>query len=92
MSNKLQHFGYITVKNKETNKYINAHEFHYSVEEIKNDTVFEVLKTRGSKTTTWESGYKYKNVIASYPHIHFYSNIDFLVEFLEKAYKEVNNA
>lgn len=92
MSDKLQHFGYITVKNKETNKYINAHEFHYSVEEIKNDTVFEVLKTRGLKTTTWESGYKYKNVIASYPHIHFYSNIEFIVEFLEKAYKEVYNA
>ena len=92
MSDKLQHFGYVYVKNKETNKYINAHEFHYSVEEIKNDTVFEVLKTRGSKTTTWESGYKYKNVIASYPHIHFYSNIEFIVEFLEKAYKEVYNA
>ncbi len=92
MSDKLQHFGYITVKNKETNKYINAHEFHYSVEEIKNDTVFEVLKTRGSKTTTWESGYKYKNVIASYPHIHFYSNIEFVLNFLEKAYKEVYNA
>ena len=92
MSDKLQHFGYVYVKNKETNKYINAHEFHYSVEEIKNDTVFEVLKTRGSKTTTWKSGYKYKNVIASYPHIHFYSNIEFIVEFLEKAYKEVYNA
>lgn len=92
MSDKLQHFGYVSVKNKETNKYINAHEFHYSVEEIKNDTVFEVLKKRGSKITTWESGYKYKNVIASYPHIHFYSNIEVLVDFIEKIYKEVYNA
>ncbi len=92
MSDRLQHFGYVSVKNKETDNVINAHEFHYSVEEIENDTAFEVIKTRGSKVTKWESGYKYKNVIASYPHIHFYSNIDFLVEFLEKAYKEVCNA
>ena len=84
MTNKLNNFGYVTINNS-----INAHEFHYSIEFIDNKTIFDVSKKRGNKILNWKSGYTYKNLLASYPHIHFYSNIDFVLYFIEKV---VSNA
>ena len=92
MGDKLRHFGYVELKDRETEMEIKGHEFHYSIENIRNRTLFEVSKTRGNRKTVWRSGYNYKNVIASYPHIHFYSNMDFVIKFIEKAIKEVKNA
>ena len=37
------------------------------------------------KDQNWTCGYRKKNVLAGYPHIHFYSNPLFLEALLEKA-------
>lgn len=92
MTNKLQHFGYVEVTDRLTGEKTKGHEFHYSLEDIKDTCLFNVSKTRGNSKTTWRSGYTYKNVVASYPHIHFYSNLDMIVNFIERAYEEVYNA
>ena len=92
MTNKLQHFGYVEVTDRLTGEKTKGHEFHYSLEDIKDTCLFNVSKTRGNSKTTWTSGYTYKNVVASYPHIHFYSNLDMIVNFIERAYEEVYNA
>lgn len=78
-------FGYINI---ETANGINlqGHEFHYS-EILKNNEVnvndsegyfYNIYKNNGKE---WKCGYMKNNAIAGYPHIHFYSNVEFL-EFL----------
>ena len=78
-------FGYINI---ETANGINlqGHEFHYS-EILKNNEVngndsegyfYNIYKNNGKE---WNCGYVKNNAIAGYPHIHFYSNVEFF-EFL----------
>lgn len=59
-----------------------VHEFHYSdIDNIGTDEkVFEVKKMDGR---TWRCGYKNKNMIAGYPHLHFFKNLEILKEILK---------
>ena len=67
MTKRLQRFGYVTVRDADGYRFP-AHEFHHSVTESELPQRFTVEK-RGA---TWPEGYVYKNVLAGYPHIHFF--------------------
>ena len=67
MTGRLQRFGYVTVTDADGYRFP-AHEFHHSVTESALPRRFTVEK-RGS---AWPEGYIYKNVLAGYPHIHFF--------------------
>lgn len=93
MTSRLRRFGYVDCEvtkdcilgSKGTK--IKGHEFHYSIENIENiNTCLSVAKIRiGKEVVIWESGYMYKNVVASYPHIHFLSNISIAESFLNSC-------
>ncbi len=61
-----------------------AHEFHYSsIDKTGYDErVFKITKFDGRE---WLCGYKNKNLIAGYPHLHFFKNLDILKQMLEGA-------
>ena len=69
MTNRLQRFGYVTVTDGDGYRFP-AHEFHHSVvtPTAPLDTRFEVVK--GERR--YREGYIHNNVLAGYPHIHFY--------------------
>jgi len=85
MTKRLQRFGYVTVKASFGEKpiEIRGHEFHHSIVETQEamPTAYVISK----KDRTWTCGYRKKNVLAGYPHIHFYSNPLFLEALLTKA-------
>lgn len=92
MTNSLQRFGYVEVTTK-TNISIKAHEFHRSkVEAVSGiEYNYHVEKRRdGEVINSWNCGLMSKNVLAGYPHIHFYSNPDFLIQLIERC-KEYKN-
>lgn len=78
MQNRLNimRFGYIDIENIN----VKAHEFHYSKIENcnENEGYFDIHKK--NRDRKWNCGYKKNNLLAGYPHIHFYSNLDFFIE------------
>lgn len=60
-----------------------GHEFHYSeiYENNEREGVFDIHKKDGRK---WNCGYRKNHALAGYPHISFYSEIDFLTYIIEK--------
>lgn len=80
----ISRFGYVDVSFGELNG--KAHEFHYStIDEMGSDE--RVFKLRKSDGREWLCGYKNKNLIAGYPHLHFFKNLDILKQMLEGAKK-----
>ncbi|MGL4787104.1 MAG: cobyrinate a,c-diamide synthase, partial [Cetobacterium sp.] len=80
----ISRFGYVDVAFGELNG--KAHEFHYStIDEMGSDE--RVFKLRKSDGREWLCGYKNKNLIAGYPHLHFFKNLDILKQMLEGAKK-----
>lgn len=82
MTKRLQRFGYVDIVAYLCGKTIEVrgHEFHHSLV-----TTAEALPTAyviTKKGRTWTCGYRQKNVLAGYPHIHFYSNPMFLTSLL----------
>ena len=72
MTDRLQHFGYVEVDYHLTK--FRAHEFHRSrVIKNNNQVVYKINKF-SKPINVWDGGYTYKNVLAGYPHVHFYSN------------------
>lgn len=80
---KLQHFGYSVMTAKEDNLFcgkgekIRVHEFHRFVSELE-QTVFESEK----QGRTWGSFVRKKNLLAGFPHVHFYSHPQLVTNFL----------
>lgn len=68
MTDRLQRFGYVTVTDGDLS--FPAHEFHHSVVEptAPLETRFDVRKGEAR----YREGYLYKNVLAGYPHLHFF--------------------
>jgi len=89
MTNRLQRFGYVEVNT--TQKSIigdvkfRAHEFHRSVFDSEEKTVFDVVKRRENGASKWKCGFVKNNLLASYSHVHFYSNIEILNNLLKTA-------
>ena len=82
MTKRLNRFGYATLGFN--NIKINCHEFHKSKVNSNESTVYDITKTTyaGDKVS-WKCGYKKKNTLAGYPHVHFFGNIEFIKELLK---------
>lgn len=82
MTKRLNRFGYATLDFN--NIKINCHEFHKSKVNSNESTVYDITKTTyaGDKVS-WKCGYKKKNTLAGYPHVHFFGNIEFIKELLK---------
>lgn len=82
MSGRLQRFGYVEVCTQEGACSI-GHEFHRSYVEGMEDveTLYSIRRTSGGDRT-WNCGYIRNNVLAGYPHIHFYSNPGFTMRIM----------
>jgi len=88
MTDKLQRFGYIDIKLKKdcmlgkAGDRLTGHEFHKSITITENtNTVYDIKKTKADKS--WSCGYKYKNVLAGYPHISFLGNRNSFLSMLD---------
>ena len=68
----VSHFGYLDINTKDGYK-LKGHEFHYSKTRCINEEYeyYEVINKN------YKTGFKNKNVIAGYPHIMWFSNIDY---------------
>jgi cobyrinic acid a,c-diamide synthase len=78
MTARLQHFGYCRVGWDDVQTL--AHEFHHSQLTPASETPnyhfsFDIEKPENHRH--WQGGLSYKNVLAGYPHIHFYSDAAF---------------
>ena len=84
MRNRLNigRFGYINI---ETGNGIHTkgHEFHYSEISVDNEKgkFYKIEKNDGRN---WNCGYRKKSLLAGYPHISFYSNIEFFKYLIEE--------
>jgi len=97
MTAKLQRFGYVEVETQVENimsckgDKIRAHEFHYSDVQLeqyaKEEMCYKVSKKTHDGNKTWYCGFKHKNLIAAYPHIHFWSNPGYACNFLKNCGK-----
>lgn len=94
MEKKLAALGYYTVEAiKDTilskkGEVIKGHQFRYSnLERIPSslNRVYQIKK--GSSGELREEGFTFKNVLASYLHLHFGSNINFARHFIESCQK-----
>lgn len=84
MTSRLQHFGYVKVTFDGIQT--KGHEFHRSrVIEDQNTPKCYQIEKYSNESKTWKGGYRYKNVLAGYPHIHFYSNRDFVIKLLNQC-------
>ncbi len=92
MTKNLQRFGYIEIDITEDNvlaekgEKIRGHEFHYSVTEMTEElpSCYKVAKSRRSgEARVWQCGFKRDNLLAGYPHLHFWSNPGFARRFVE---------
>lgn len=99
MTSTLKRFGYIFVTMAEDTLLaergfeIRAHEFHYS-ETHGGDgwkACFEVQKRKEDRIIqSWHCGYKMHNLMAGYPHLHFWANLKVAENFIRHCilYKE----
>lgn len=78
MTEKLQRFGHVECQLTYRGQMVayRGHEFHKSVFEA--DTGLKRIIKVKKKKNEWTCGYHKKNVIATYAHNHFYSNLEFL--------------
>lgn len=92
MTSSLQRFGYVEINvEKEclvagAGTKLRGHEFHYSAfspkELPEEQRDFYSIKKRGK---SWNCGYSKNRVFAAYAHLHFYSNKDVAIRFVEAA-------
>jgi cobyrinic acid a,c-diamide synthase len=89
MTNSLKRFGYSIGEAKEDNilckkgQAIKGHEFHHSEFVTNEKCVYTMKKERnGEILKEWQGGYSKKNTLATYLHVHFYSNLEALENFL----------
>lgn len=81
-TDRLQRFGYVTLTALKDNilcharEKIRAHEFH-RYESTAAQDVFLGQK----RNQTWTCNTAYKNLVAGFPHIHYYANLSFAVRF-----------
>lgn len=84
LTDRLQNFGYCKLRyNAQTTI---AHEFHRSkVVAINqnNDFTYDYEVGKLHKSMQWRCGLKKNNVLAAYPHVHFYSNPHFFKQIID---------
>ncbi len=89
---KRKSLGYVTVETIEDSilaqkgSQIRGHEFHYSEITDMPDTIRRVYKvTKAGSGEERLEGYSYKNVLASYVHLHFASNMEWVQNLTRKG-------
>ena len=99
METKLSALGYYTVKAvKDTilakkGDVIKGHQFRYStLEKIPSSLRRSYRLSKGSRSKTYMEGYVSKNVLASFVHLHFGSNSQCAVHFVDSCRKRKENA
>lgn len=92
MTKSLKNFGYCKVESMENTVVFNVgekmsgHEFHHSVFETNEKEVLSIIKEiDGEVVKIWTGGYSKKNTFASYLHVHFYNNLNVIVNLLRHA-------
>ena len=81
MTDRLQHFGHVdatlqmSINDENFVIPYRGHEFHHSIV-IASEV--EMAITVNGKKDTWQCGYHAHNVLGTYVHNHFYSNLSFL--------------
>lgn len=95
MTDSLKRFGYVTLRTTSDNclavagEEIRGHEFHYSEVAVADgiNTCYQVSKSRDDKISRqWRCGYQVHQVLAGYPHIHFWSNPVFAKGFVSRCH------
>lgn len=100
MTTRLQNFGYCKVKiNKNSSLdnvfgwkefQMNAHEFHKSHVDLKEEQVYEVEKTQyNGEVIKWKCGYFKKNTLGAYAHINFLNNEEFIKNLIFHVPKRI---
>lgn len=91
MTKRLQNFGYAQLEVCKENEIlpkgltINCHEFHKSIVELDEKTIFKINKTMyNGEIKNWHCGYIKGNTIAAYAHVNFLGNTEFLKALLKK--------
>jgi cobyrinic acid a,c-diamide synthase len=100
MTTSLQRFGYVEIEVTADNvlakrgQRIRGHEFHYSITQVDERIrcTYQVAKIRKTKAVTWKCGYQLANLLAAYPHLHFWSNPAFAAGFLAHCKEGRRNA
>jgi len=88
---KLQHFGYVELEALKDNLLckkggkIRAHEFHRCASDLYADTFRE---RKGGKE--WTGFVSTENVLAGFPHLHYYANPQFALSFVDKCMEYKN--
>ena len=89
MTEGLKNFGYCEGEALEATllsqrgEVLKGHEFHHSRFETEETPAYKMTKQREQKMiATWEGGYSKGKTLASYLHIHFYTNLNALKHFL----------
>jgi cobyrinic acid a,c-diamide synthase len=94
MTARLQRFGYVEIELQADNilgkkgERARAHEFHHSqlVDEGGQECSLRVTKLQGGKAAaSWECGITKLNMLASYPHLHFYANLSMAASLIDKC-------
>jgi len=82
MTKGLQRFGYIIINFEDIK--IRGHEFHHSrlVDIFEQDFTYKYEIKKLNQKIKWKCGLAKKNVLAGYPHIHFYSNFEFFIKII----------
>ncbi|MGM0653571.1 MAG: cobyrinate a,c-diamide synthase, partial [Bacillota bacterium] len=95
LTDRLQRFGYIEITLQEdcllgrAGDKLTAHEFHKSVCFPGGKEAFSINKAMGEGG--WTCGYRYKNVLAGYPHINFLGNLNAfqaMLDYTEQVKKQ----
>ncbi len=83
MTGRLQRFGYCEIEYKGIK--VKGHEFHHTVLEDMQDPDIEYMYTVSNpgRDEAWQCGLFKRNVLAGYPHIHFYANLKFFEKIVE---------
>ena len=89
----LVRFGYINLTGAtdgaflKSGEVIRGHEFHYW---DSTDSGTDCTAQKPDKKSSWKCVHMNKNLFAGYPHVHFYSNMDFARRFVEQAHDYKN--
>lgn len=93
MTDKTQKFGYTYTELKEDlflgkkGDILRSKEFHKSIIKSDSENIFNISKPMSDKT--WESGYRYKNVVCSYSHLNFLGNLNAFDSLLKSVKGEI---
>ena len=75
----LVRFGYVNVDFD--GQAIKGHEFHHYDVSTPGD---EALVTKASTGASYKAFRRYRNVLAGFPHLYFFSNPDFIIDFFDR--------